>query len=57
MLWLVSAYSVIFFKNIKMQYLMVSKRKNTKLCEDGIKNSVSHDHRLLSLSKPCDANL
>ena len=25
------------------------------LCEDEIEKSVPHDHRLLSLGKPCDA--
>ena len=36
---------------------MVSKKKNSLfVCEDGMDQSVSRDHRLSSLGKPRDAN-
>ena len=36
---------------------MVSKKKNHYSCEGGIVKSVPGDHCLLSVCKPCDANL
>ena len=40
---------------IKMQYLIVSKKKNRFLCEDEIESPVPKDHHLSLLSKPRDA--
>ena len=38
----------------KARYLVMSKKYNSFLCEDGIEKFVSQDHLLSSLSKPCD---
>ena len=44
------------FFQYKMRYLVVSKKKNPYFCEDGIENSVPHDHHLSSLGMPRDVN-
>ena len=41
--------------NMKMRYLMVSKKRIFYSCEDGIETPVARDHRVSSLSKPHDA--
>ena len=46
----------MFFFQYQMSYYVVSKKKNTYSCEDGIERSVPHDHHLWSLDKHCDAN-
>ena len=44
------------FFNMKMQYLMVSKKRIHYLCDDGLEKSAIHrDHPLSSLGKPLDA--
>ena len=44
------------FLNIKMQYLVVIKKRIHYSCEGGIEKSVPRNHRLSSLGKPHDAN-
>ena len=44
------------FFQYRMRYLVVSKKNNFNLCEDGIEKSVPRDHHSSSLGKPSDAN-
>ena len=43
--------------DIKMAYLMVARKRNHYLCEDGIEKSVPSNQRLSSPGRPCDANI
>ena len=58
MLCCISAYSEpsgCIYLNMKVQRLMVNKKRIHYLCEGGIEKSVPRDHHLSLLAKPGDA--